>query len=368
MDEFIEKEIHNVKGHALQQLFLIAVHFKSEIANILAYGWFDSLSDAEKIAEQLYLGKMDLLTIQEDLKSSKQRIVPFTRSCVSALAEYWLRCRPNIEPEDYVFITSPESNLMTFLMRILLFIVLTVCLRIPTIACECAHIYDEDVVSLIDSEGDTYLDDYLYQSDGIKTQMIYGIEPPNPKKIIQQAQYAFDSFRYNKCLEKIKEYERVAFPPPYDFPSAEEKLMILAYKAYSNRFLKKYDSAINYFEEMIDIIKKTDYLAPECRFITYFEHAQCYLLKGDRKEFHNRIKKIINADIAPKYDYYVKNNFKIHHQPCFHHHELKEEERMIFKEIAPRALGKELYTLLEERGETPKIRTVANDNGNSEFC
>jgi hypothetical protein len=198
--------------------------------------------------------------------------------------------------------------------------------------------------------------------------MIYGIDPPDPKKILKQAQYAFDSFRYNKCLEKIKEYERTAFPPPYDFPSAEEKLVILAYKAYSNRFLKKYDSAINYFEEMIDIIKKTDYLAPECRFITYFEHAQCYLLKGDRKEFQNRIKKIIDADIAPKYDYYVKNNFKVHHQPCFHNHDLKYEERIVFKEIAPLILGEKLYATLEKRGETPKIRTVADRKEDSHFC
>lgn len=249
-------------------------------------------------------------------------------------------------------------------MRVLLFVILISCLRVSTIACECAHIYDANIISLIDSEGDNYRDDYLYQKDDIKTQMIYGIEPPNPKKILQQAQYAFDSFRYNKCLEKIKEYERAAFPSPYDFPSVEEKLVILAYKAYSNRFLKRYDSAINYFEEMIEIIKKTDYLAPECRFITYFEHAQCYLLKGDRKGFQNRIKKIIDADIAPKYDYYIENNFKIHHQPCFHYHELKQEERMVFKEIAPIALGKELYALLEEREEIPKIRIVTNDNGN----
>lgn len=253
-------------------------------------------------------------------------------------------------------------------MFILLFIIVTACLRIPALACECAHVYDADIISLIESEGDTYLDDYLYQREGIKTQMIYGIDPPNPKKILHQAQYAFDSFRYNKCLEKIKEYERTAFPPPHDFPSSKEKLVILAYKAYANKFLKKYDSAINYFEEMIDIIKKTDHLALECKFITYLEHAHCYLLKGDKKEYKNRVKKILDLDIAPRYEYYVKNGFKIHHQPCFHNHEMKYEEKIIFKEAAPKLLGEELYAMMEAREETPKIYTVANNTHDNQFC
>lgn len=277
---------------------------------------------------------------------------------------------PNISLEKNVKGHSLRKSqfLTEALMHIFLFTILIICLRSIAFACECSHVYDAEVIALIDAEGDICSDDYLYLKEDRQSQMIYGIEHQNPKTILKQAQYAFDSFRYNKCLEKIKEYERVAFPPPYDFPSPEEKLVILAYKAYSYRFLKKYDSAINYFEEMIDIIKKADYLAPECRFITYFEHAQCYLLKGDRKEFKNRIKKIIELDIAPPYEYYVKNNFKIHHQPCFHSHELSNHERIVFKELAPVLLGKELYAILEEKGETPKIRTIANKEGDSEFC
>lgn len=199
-------------------------------------------------------------------------------------------------------------------MRIFIFIILAFCLNALASVCECAHVYDAGVIAIIDAEGDTVFDDF-YEKEDIKLQMMY--VGPKPETLLKQAEYAFDTFRYNKCLEKIKEYEKVNYPPPYDYPSPEEKLTILAYKAYSNRFLKKYDSAIHYFEEMIDIIKHTDNLSPECRFITYYEHAICYLLKGNRKEFQNRVKRIVELDIAPKYEYYVKNDFKIHHQPCF---------------------------------------------------
>ena len=52
MDEWLEKEMHNVKGKALQKLSSIAAHFRSEVSNILAYSWFNSFHDAEKISEE----------------------------------------------------------------------------------------------------------------------------------------------------------------------------------------------------------------------------------------------------------------------------------------------------------------------------
>ena len=262
-----------------------------------------------------------------------------------------------------MFHESYVLNMSQLASKCLIFLVFFLPAILQT--CPCEHTYDADVIALIDAEGDTCLHD-VYDQEDVKLQMI---DPGHkPEKLLQQASYAFDTFRYNKCLEKIKEYEKVAFPPPYDYPSPKEKLTILAYKAYCNRFLKKYDSAIHYFEEMIDIIKKTDYLAPECKFITYYEHAHCYLLKGNRKEFQNRIVKIIDLDIAPKYEYYVKNDFKVHHQPCFHNHNLKYEERFVFNEIAPIVLGEKLYATLEARGEIPKIYTVSDNREDKEFC
>lgn len=41
---------------------------------------------------------------------------------------------------------------------------------------------------------------------------------------------------------------------------------------------------------------------------------------------------------------------------------------MVFKEIAPKLLGKELYAIMEARGETPKLRTVAYNDADTSFC
>lgn len=253
-------------------------------------------------------------------------------------------------------------------MWIWIFIILSTSFRCLVSACGCMHTYDADVIARVEAEGDICLDEFDQQD--LTTQIVIIENRLSPsEKLLEQAAYAFDTFRYNKCLEKIKAYEREAFPPPYEYPSPEEKLPILAYKAYCNRFLKRYDSAIKYFDEMLSIMNSLErHLAPDCLFITYFERAQCYLMKGDRKEFQHQITKIIESDTAPKYDYYVKNNFKVHHQPCFHDHELKYEERIVFKEIASKLLGKELYALMEERDETPKIRTVANNDEDKEYC
>lgn len=43
-------------------------------------------------------------------KGNKQRIVPFSKSCLSAISEYWLHYRPGIKNEDYAFVTNPKSN------------------------------------------------------------------------------------------------------------------------------------------------------------------------------------------------------------------------------------------------------------------
>lgn len=73
MMDIIEKEMHIRKAQALKDLSSV-VHSKNpeSFANILAYSWFDSLPDAEKIAEELNLGKLDFLAIQGDLDVFKE--------------------------------------------------------------------------------------------------------------------------------------------------------------------------------------------------------------------------------------------------------------------------------------------------------
>ena len=72
INERIEKEMYNTKGHALRKLSSIVAHFNDEFALILAYSWFDSLPSAEKIADELDLSKLDFLAIQEDFDGFRE--------------------------------------------------------------------------------------------------------------------------------------------------------------------------------------------------------------------------------------------------------------------------------------------------------
>ncbi|MGE3921268.1 MAG: hypothetical protein AB7F64_10130 [Gammaproteobacteria bacterium] len=59
IDKWLEKEMHTQKKAALRKLSSIVAHFKIEIFN-MAYSWFNSFPNVEKIAEELDLSKMDL--------------------------------------------------------------------------------------------------------------------------------------------------------------------------------------------------------------------------------------------------------------------------------------------------------------------
>lgn len=72
IDDMIEKEMHNTRIQALKKLSSMVAHSNSEIGNILAYAYFDSVDDAIKLADILDLGKLDLLSIQEDLEAFKE--------------------------------------------------------------------------------------------------------------------------------------------------------------------------------------------------------------------------------------------------------------------------------------------------------
>lgn len=72
MMEHIEKEMHNTRDLALRKVSSVIAHFTSDIALMLAYSWFDSLPSAERIANELDLGKLDFLAIQQDFEGFKE--------------------------------------------------------------------------------------------------------------------------------------------------------------------------------------------------------------------------------------------------------------------------------------------------------
>lgn len=77
MNELVEKEMHNVKKAALRKVSSLVAHFNDveAFAKILSYSWFDSLPDAEMIADRFQLSKLDFLAINDDFDAFKEEFL-----------------------------------------------------------------------------------------------------------------------------------------------------------------------------------------------------------------------------------------------------------------------------------------------------
>lgn len=72
-NEIIEREMHRCKEDGLRKLSILIAHSHvEEVAACLAYSYFDSQEYAQKIANDLDLGKMEFLAIQEEFEAFKR--------------------------------------------------------------------------------------------------------------------------------------------------------------------------------------------------------------------------------------------------------------------------------------------------------
>jgi hypothetical protein len=76
-DEFIETEMYKLKNKAMKKISSIVIGSNQEIANLLAYSYFDSLPEAESLARILSLEKLDFLAIQGDFETFKEAYLKF---------------------------------------------------------------------------------------------------------------------------------------------------------------------------------------------------------------------------------------------------------------------------------------------------
>lgn len=223
------------------------------------------------------------------------------------------------------------------------------------------HHYDLDVVQEVDASLD-FDDDNLFEcAPPFKNE-----KENRASKLLQSASYAYDCCKFNRCLSYIKEYENEVAPLLH-LPSSAQAIVIHTYKAHCKKSLKLYDSAIAEFDIVISHINSKN-LSQECNFMTHLEKAYCYLLKGDKRGFKHRIEKLFDMGIAPTYDYYVEKGFKIYRQPCFHDHAVIEEEAIVFDEIAPFLLGREVVNALTANKQTPKFFTIKNNDESVFSC
>lgn len=74
VSDFIEKEMQRCREETLRKISNLIEHPKyvENFALCLAYSWFDSEEYAKKIADDLDLGKLEFLAIQEEIKPFKE--------------------------------------------------------------------------------------------------------------------------------------------------------------------------------------------------------------------------------------------------------------------------------------------------------
>lgn len=243
------------------------------------------------------------------------------------------------------------------------------CMPYLSFCCEPLHIFDDSVIIDDDEPNDDYLyclDDYEYAQFNIQTNQANYAQPHPPEYYLNKAIKAYDLFKYDKCIQYIKEYERETSRPPR-LPSNEEKVLALSYKAYCKKYQKKYESATDYFEELIQLMKKGGY-APECLFSVYLQHASCYAGMGKKEKCKEKIKKLIDLNIGPTLADLQARNYMVNSQPCFHMHELRGEDRMIINEIIAAALGENIASLQQQGQLIPTFANCCYTNEKIEFC
>lgn len=73
---FIENEMHTQKEEVLESLSRIVAHSYTEsFAKILLYSWSEGFEEAEKIASQLHLSKLDFLSLSGNVKEYEEEFL-----------------------------------------------------------------------------------------------------------------------------------------------------------------------------------------------------------------------------------------------------------------------------------------------------
>jgi hypothetical protein len=147
--------------------------------------------------------------------------------------------------------------------------------------------------------------------------------------------------------------------------------LIASYRAYSKFLLRKYESAKEQFEILIDLMSQGGY-TPECLFIVHWQRASCYYGMGKVDKCKKCLKELVNSKIAPTLEQLQARNFMINRQPCFHLHELISTDKMVINAIVSEVLGQNIIAF-QHQGELVPSNCICSigkfmqkgENGNS---
>jgi tetratricopeptide (TPR) repeat protein len=206
-------------------------------------------------------------------------------------------------------------------------------------------------------------DDYLYDlhfanTEGLSLDLLLRQQETH----LQKATRYFELKKFEKCLEHIKTAEKHAslINTPADI-----KGKILAYKAYCKFYLNKFESAKDYFEDLINYLTTNNHYRP-CLFITYFYHACCLCALGEEEKAKEKVRKLINMKLVQPYDNNNPQPLRIYDQPCFHPNGVSLSHLFIISQEIAEATGHNI--LSANHDFYPKHSLCNNTDETLESC
>lgn len=184
------------------------------------------------------------------------------------------------------------------------------------------------------------------------------------KKCLRMARAAYNRYDYKKCLSFIKEYEQL-IKDLYQGEdlNLEDKLTIAFYKAYSSKFLKKYESALESFREAIELLESANFAEKECLWSAYYQRASCNWGLGKISRCKKEIEELVAMDIGLTSIDVKEGLYMVIRQPNLlpTSYPITKDPLMLDKTLA-KQIAKNVLDLHQTKALIPKTCACSNKN------
>lgn len=233
------------------------------------------------------------------------------------------------------------------------------CLKI--LPCQETHEYSLKALTEVENDTSQANDDYLYDFCWSSSKSLMAHPQDIEEAILfhmEKATRYFELKNFEKCLEHIKLVDK---QQSFHGINSVDRGKILAYKAYCKMYLKKYESAIDSFEDLIIYLINTDHHRP-CLFATYFYHAFCVNAYGDVVRAKKKIAKLVDMELVNR----NSSTITIYDQPCFHPNGVSESHLIKMAQDIAEATG---YNILAANNQFYPTFSLCNQaNESMEAC
>jgi hypothetical protein len=184
-------------------------------------------------------------------------------------------------------------------------------------------------------------------------------------KYLRMAKTAYNNCDYENCLSYIKEYEKRLKTIHQDIKkdlTLEEQLTIVFYKAFSRKFMKNYKSAIDSFDEAIELLEQADFPEKECLWSAYYHKASCYWGLGKKIKCQEKISDLALMNLGPSLQDLNDRGHMIIRQPNLLNGYPQETDPLLINKSALNQMTNHLLEFHQSQLLVPKTCSCPNKN------